>query len=254
MDMINMVVAFAYPVTMSLLPTASAALARRDTTEVDRIISTAFRVIILLAFPAGVGLSVLSTPIMRFILPAQPQSALAAGPHLAVLAFAVMLIYLMILSNAILQTYGKEIIPIFTVIAGGVTKIGMNYILVGRPEINIHGAPISTICCYGVIVVLDLFFVWKYSPQKPRYIQLFVKPALAAALMGGAAWAGYGLAARFLLHGAVTYGQNAVATFFGIGFGALVYGVLIIALGILRAEDAASLPHGDRIAKLLHLR
>ena len=254
MDMINMVVAFAYPVTMSLLPTASAALARNDTEEVDRIVSTAFRVIILLAFPAGVGLSALSTPIMRFILPAQPQAALAAGPHLTVLAFSVMLIYLMILSNAILQTYGREIIPIFTVIAGGLTKIGMNYILVGRPEINIHGAPVSTVCCYGVIVALDLFFVWKYSPQKPKYLRLFAKPVLASALMGGAAWAAHGLAARFLLRGGVSYGQNAVATFIGIGCGMVVYGVLVIALGILTAEDARTLPHGEKIAKLLHLR
>ena len=84
-------------------------------------------------------------------------------------------ICLMILTNAILQTYGKEKLPIFTVIAGGVVKVVMNYILVGNPEINIHGAPISTLCCYLTICVLNLFFVWKYSPQKPRYIQLFVK-------------------------------------------------------------------------------
>ena len=65
----------------------------------------------------------------------------------------------MVLTNAILQTYGKEKIPIFTVIAGGVVKIILNYILVGNPEINIHGAPISTLCCYMVIAGLNLFFV-----------------------------------------------------------------------------------------------
>ena len=255
MDMVNMVVAFAYPVTMSLLPTASAALARRDTEAVDRIVSTAFRVIVILALPAGVGLSALSTPIMRFILPAQPAAALAAGPHLAALGFSVVLIYLMILSNAILQTYGRELIPIFTVIAGGVTKISMNYLLVGRPEINIHGAPVSTLCCYSVIVVLDLFFVWKYSPRKPRYLSLFVKPVLASVLMGAAAWASYGLTARFVLGGgSLSYPQNAAALMLSIGLGMVVYGVLVCALGILRAEDVAAVPHGRTIVKVLRLK
>ena len=57
MVMPNMVASFVYPVTMSLLPFAAAALARNDTREADRTISTAFRLLALLALPAGIGLS-----------------------------------------------------------------------------------------------------------------------------------------------------------------------------------------------------
>ena len=114
----------------------------------------------------------------------------------------------MILTNAILQTYGKEKLPIFTVIVGGIVKIIMNYFLVGNPDINIHGAPISTLCCYLVIVVLNLFFVWKYSPQKPRYLAALRKargrfPAHGRRGLGGlwpgqpgAGWAFLALARR----------------------------------------------------------
>ena len=197
----------------------------------------------------------LSTPIMRLILPARPESALAAGPHLRVLAFSCILIFLMILTNAILQTYGREIIPIFTVIAGGLTKIFMNYILVGNPEINIHGAPVSTLCCYGVIVMLNLFFVWKYSPRKPHYFALMAKPALASALMGAAAWAAYGLFSRLISRGgAVSLMHNAVSVLFGILTGVVVYGILVIAMGILRADDLKSVPHGKTIIRILHLK
>ena len=255
MDMVNMVVAFAYPVTMSLLPSASAAMARKDTRLADSIISSAFRVIIILSFPAGVGLSVLSEPIMRLMLPAQPQAAVAAGSHLRILGFACILIFLMILSNAVLQTYGKERIPIFTVIAGGLTKITMNYILVGTPSVNIHGAPVSTLCCYGVIVTLNLIFVWIYSPEKPRYVQLFFKPVCAAAVMGAGAWGTCGLLSRVLSGGGtVSFLHNAIATLFGIGTGVVIYGVMVIALGILRADDVRSIPHGKTLIKILHLR
>lgn len=253
MDMVNLPPSFVFPVTMSLIPVAAAALARRDHREADRIISSAFRLIAILALPCGVGLSVLSTPIMRLVLPAQPEAALAAGPHLRVLGFACIFICVMNLTNAILQTYGKVRIPIYTVVAGGVVKIAMNYILVGTPEINIHGAPISTLCCYVVIALLNLFFVWKYSPTKPRYFQLFFKPAVATALMGGGAWATHGLVSR-VLSGHSAYGANAIATLCGILAGVIVYAILVVALRILRAEDLKTVPHGAKLARLLHLR
>ena len=253
MDMPNMVASFVYPVTMSLIPFAAAAMAQKDTAKANSIISSAFRLIAILALPAGVGLSVLSTPIMRLLLPTQQEDALAAGPHLQILGIALVFICLMILTNAILQTYGKEKLPIFTVIAGGITKIVMNYILVGNPDINIHGAPISTLCCYMVIVGLNLFFVWKYSPEKPRYLQIFLKPVAASALMGAAAWAVHGFAARALA-GHSAYLANAAATFCGILAGVVVYAILVIVLRILRAEDVQSIPHGKTLIKLLHLK
>ena len=253
MDLINLPPSFVYPVTMSLIPFAAAALARKDNAEADRIISSAFRLIAILALPAGVGLSVLSTPIELLVLPMQREDALAAGPHLRILGFALIFICIMILTNAILQTYGKERIPIFTVIAGGVTKILMNYILVGNPDINIKGAPVSTLCCYMVIVGLNLFFVWKYSPKKPHYLQLFAKPVVATALMGAAAWAVHGFVDR-ALSGLGVYTANAAGVLAGIAAGVVVYAVLVIALRILRADDVRSIPKGETLIKLLHLK
>ena len=253
MDMLNLPPSFVFPVTMSLIPVAAAALARKDHRETDRIISSAFRLIAILALPCGVGLSVLSTPIMRLVLPAQPEAALEAGPHLQVLGLACIFVCVMNLTNAILQTYGKVHLPVLTVVLGGLVKIILNYVLVGKPEINIHGAPISTLCCYVVIAGLNLFSVWLYSPQKPRYLQIFVKPVIASVLMGGGAWAVHGFVSR-ALSGHSAYGANAIATLCGILAGVIVYAVLVVALRILRAEDLKTVPHGTKLAKLLHLR
>ncbi|MDD3347582.1 polysaccharide biosynthesis protein [Oscillibacter sp.] len=253
MNLINLPPSFVYPVTMSLIPFAAAAITRQDHAGAGRIVASAFRLIALLAIPAGVGLSVLGGPILLMLYPSQQVDAAAAGPHMRWLGIACIFICVMTLTNAILQTYGKEQLPIFTVIAGGATKIIMNYILVGNPDINIHGAPISTLCCYLVICGLNLFFVWKYSPEKPRYLQLFAKPILASALMGGSAWAVYGFVNR-ALHGHSAYGANALATMVGIGVGVVVYGILVIVLQILRAEDVRSVPHGEKLIHLLHLK
>ena len=104
-----------------------------------------------------------------------------------------------------------------------------------------------------VIVGLNLFFVWKYSPEKPTYLQIFLKPVAASVLMGAAAWAVHGFADRALT-GHSAYLANAAATFCGILAGVVVYAILVIALRILRAEDVHSIPHGKTLIKLLHLK
>ena len=253
MNLINLPPSFVFPVTMSLIPFAAAALTRRDHAEAGRIVSSGFRIVAVLAIPAGVGLSVVGGPALQMLFPLRQADAIAAGPHMRWLGLACIFMCLMNLTNVILQTYGKEMIPIWTVIAGGVTKVVMNYILVGNPEINIHGAPVSTLCCYVVIVGLNLFFVWKYSPEKPHYLQIFVKPVIASALMGGAVWAVHGFVSR-ALSGHSAYGANAIATLVGILAGVIVYAILVVALRILRAEDLKTVPHGAKLAKLLHLR
>lgn len=270
-DLINLPPSFVFPVTMSLFPFAAAALARNDTAKANRIFSSAFRLIALLAIPAGIGLSVLAGPILLLLYPAQPEAALAAAPLLRVLGFACIFICIMNLTNAILQSYGQEKLPIYTMIAGGLTKIVMNYYLVGNPEINIAGAPISTLCCYVVIVSLNLFFVWKYSPQKLSYGQLFTKPIIASLLMGASAWAAYGILSRALTGSYMTlasqfstgiaqgefwvhYKNNAVSTLGAIAIAVAIYGILVLALRILRAEDLESVPHGKKLAKILRLK
>lgn len=254
MNLVNFPPSFVYPVTMSLIPFAAAALARHDNAAASRTVSSAFKLIALLAFPCGIGLSVLSTPILLTLYPAQQKAAVAAGPLLNVLGIACIFICIMILTNAILQTYNHERIPIFTMIVGGIVKILMNYFLVGNPEINISGAPISTLCCYGTISLLNLFFVWKYSPEKPKYFSLFAKPLFASILMGGAAWATYGLLERTLSQGHSAYLSNAAATMAGVFAGIVVYFILVVALRVLRAEDVRKMKKGETIIRLFHLK
>ncbi|MCI2058807.1 MAG: polysaccharide biosynthesis protein [Oscillibacter sp.] len=254
MDLINLPASFVYPVTMSLLPFAAAALARHDSAEADRTVTSAFRLIALLALPCGVGLSVLSTPILTLLYPALPEDAAAAGPLLGVLGIACIFICIMILTNAVLQSYGHEAIPIFTVIAGGIVKVVMNYFLVGNPRWNIAGAPVSTLCCYVVVAGLNLFFVWKYSPQKPRYLAIFAKPVLASLLMGAAAGGMYSLLGTALRGRTGAYLVNAVSTLGGIAAGVAVYFFLVLALHILRADDVRNMRGGEKLIRMLHLK
>ena len=96
MNLINLPPSFVFPVTMSLIPFAAAALTRKDSAQAGRIVSSAFRIIAVLAIPAGVGLSVMGGPALLMLYPAQQTDALAAGPHMRWLGIACIFICLIL--------------------------------------------------------------------------------------------------------------------------------------------------------------
>ena len=187
--------------------------------------------------------------------PAQYTDALAAGPHMRWLGIACIFICLMNLTNAILQTYGKEHLPIITVIIGGITKIILNYILVGNPAINIHGAPIGTLVCFALTALLNLIAVARIAPFRLNYPGYFLRPLFASLVMAFAARGVYALAAHFLIPSVEEVSRLTLLLCVGIAIGVavVIYGVLVLALHCIRRSDLELLPKGDKLARLLHI-
>lgn len=72
-------------------------------------------------------------------------------------------------------------------------KIFTNYNVVAMPQVGIYGAPMGNIFCFGLCLLLDLLLISRVVPRRPRYLPIFLKPLIASVIMGGAAWAVYGL-------------------------------------------------------------
>lgn len=105
------------------------------------------------------------------------------GSLLAVLGIASMFVCLMLISNSILQSYGRVHVPVFTMLIGGVVKIIFNYNLTAVPSINIHAAPFGTLVCFVIVSSLNLFFVYRTMEDKPNYFKVFAKPLIASLVM-----------------------------------------------------------------------
>ncbi len=246
----NLPAAFLPAVAVSLIPAVTVAVTRQDHREVNRVVTTSFRLIAMLAIPAGTGLSVMAGPILLLLYPARRETAIAATYHLQLLGAASVLVCVMLLTNSIMQAHGKVYWPIYTMLIGGGVKVAVNYILVGNPAINVKGAPVGTLICYGLIAVLNLMIVSHLLEKKPNYAAIFAKPLLASAAMGGAAWAAHGLLGRFLSGG---YVKESLCTLTAVGIAVLVYLILVIALRMITREDLKMVPHGEKLARLLHL-
>ena len=249
-------------ITASVIPAVSGALARRDRRGAGRISASALRITALLAFPMGVGLFVLGKPIMRLLF-ARSLNVELAGPLLSTLGLATVFVCMMLVCNSVLQAHGFVNLPVLVMVAGGGLKIIANYNVVAMPKVGIYGAPVGNILCFGTCLVLDLAIISRVIPNRPRFAPIFLKPLAASALMGGAAWAVYGLLSRVLstaqesLSGEVSRTLsstgNAVATLAAIGVAAAVYLVLVVALRGVSRDDLALMPKGEKLARLLRL-
>lgn len=239
-------------ITASVIPAVSGALARRDRRGAGKITGSALRITALLAFPMGVGLFVMGTPIMQLLYPA--LSAQLAGPLLSTLGLATVFVCMMLVCNSVLQAHSFVNLPVLVMLLGGGLKIVTNYHVVVQPGIGIYGAPMGNILCFGLCLALDLVVIARVIPKRPAYLPIFVKPLLASLVMGGAAWAVNGLLTRLLSHGGELSRMGcALTVFLSIGVAMVVYMVLVVALRIISRDDLALMPKGDKIARLLRL-
>lgn len=261
----NLPSAFMTPLTASVIPAVSAARAVKNYRQGARISETALRTTALIAFPAGVGLFALGEPIIRLLYPGTDVAL--AGWLLSILGLASICVCFMLICNSIMQAHHLVTIPMLTTLVGCVLKIIVTYVLVGNAEVNIKGGPVSTLVCFGVIALLDLFIIKRTLPRSLSYVRSFLKPGLSAVIMGFAAWGVYGLLSKVLVGmdafrvltedgaaASLSYTGNALAAVVAIGVAVVVYAVLIVVTRAISSDDLSLMPKGDKIAKLLHIR
>ena len=251
MTLYNLPSSLMIALTASVIPTVSAALARRDRAHTARVIGSSFRVTALLAFPMGFGLWALAEPIFK-LLYSRYDSTLG-GPLLATLGIASIFVCIMLITNSILQSYGRVNVPIVTMLIGGIVKIVLNYNLVAIPSVNIHGAPIGTLVCFALTALLNLVIVTRTMADKPNYFALFAKPLLASFLMAMSAKLVYRLLTDVI---ALSSARLSLILCVGgaIGIAVVVYVVLVLTLHIITKDDLALLPKGEKVAKILKIR
>ena len=245
----NLPAAFITPLTISIVPAIAGAIARGDRENGAKIAEDSMRMSAVLSLPMGVGLAVLSYPIVNVLYP----NSHSAGPGLlSIMGVASFFVCIMLMENAVLQASGKERLPMYSMITGSLVKIAVNWVLVARPEINIYGAPIGTLVGYIVMCVMNYVFLCRALPTRPRVTKILLRPLLSSAVMGAAAWAVYGLAARFI--GTGRWIGMALSMVLAIAIAIVVYLVAAISLKTVTSEDMKMIPGGEKLSNFLHIQ
>lgn len=242
----NLPFAMMTPIAACVIPGVSAALARRNRKEAQKLSESALRIGLLVAMPMGMGIFALGEPIMALLI--RNTDSAAAGPLLSMLGIASIFVSIQALFNSILQANGIVTLPVVAAILGGIAKLVVNYVLVGNPDIMISGAPIGTLSCFVLIDVLELFILRRAVRRPPSFVRAAAKPLIASVLMAGTTWAFYGLLSNML------HLRNSISTLLAIFAGVCVYAALVLALRAITAEDLSLMPKGDKIAKILKIQ
>lgn len=188
----------------------------------------------------------LSVSLIPAITQAKARHDEAAAYHLTVLGIASIFVCLMVVTNGILQANGRESVPIWTLLAGGVLKIVTNYLMVGNPDMGIRGAPVGTLYSYALIVVLNMIAVHRCMKGQVDFFRCLWRPGLCTVVMALAARSAYGLLAAHV-------SQN-LAAVAAIAAAAAVYVILALALGAVTADDLRHFKKGEKWVQRLHLR
>ena len=145
--------------------------------------------------------------------------------------------------TGILQGAGKQHIPVVNLFIGGVVKVVLMLTLMRNPAIEIQGAAISTTACYTVAGILDAIYLIRFTKLRLNVLDTFIKPAIAALIMGGAAYFSYGF-----IHARIASNTISTAVAILIGVGLYLFGVLWMQM--FTEEDLAFVPGGSILAKL----
>lgn len=242
MTYVNLVPTITLTFGISALPVITSAWAMQNRQQLKATVESVLRITLLVALPAGIGLSVLAEPLM-FLVYGQKHVSEIVGPMLQVLGIATIFVCLTAPVNSIFQAVGRADIPAKIIVLGGVVKLILNVVLVTRPEWNVMGSVYSTAACYAVMVIAGLLTLHRLLQLRLPVWKTVGKPLIAALLCGAAAWASNGLLARAI--------SPRLATVLAVGLAGIVYGICLLVLKILTKDDIFMLPKGEKIAKIL---
>lgn len=245
----NLPAAFMTPLTIAIVPAVAGAIAKGNQSEAEKTSEDAMRIASVISMPMGVGLAVLSFPIVNILYPNSHE----AGPGLlSIMGIASFFVCIVLMENAILQAAGKEKLPMIALISGSVLKILINWIIIAIPSVNIYGAPIGTLFGYLCMALLDYTFIRKALKQNPNLRKAFLNPLLCSAAMGVLAIAVYRLCMHLPLHS--TKLCMLIAMLLAILAAVIAYVLLVVKSACITYNDMKLIPGGEKVGRFLHMR
>jgi stage V sporulation protein B len=175
-SMTNLPTILLYPIANALVPLITSAHELKDRTAEKRMRAFSMRVILLIAIPCAFGMSIFSREILALMF--NEASVNNAAPWLSVSSLSIIFLGIIAITNAYLNSAGKQRLPIVSMVVGAAVKLIGNAILL--PQIGMIGASISTVACYFVAAGLNIFFTLKHVGKLPDIRSTFLKPIFCA--------------------------------------------------------------------------
>lgn len=234
---VQIVTVFASSVILPLIPNISAKLAQNDHFGTQKVIEKTFFLTYLLSVPAASGLFALTYPINLGLF-----TDLVGSSVLAIISLSSLFTSLTILGTGVLQGINKARLAAWIIVAGVVTKVFLNVILVNL--FGLDGAAISTAIVYLLLFLANIYFIQKHAKFNAFNQKTFII-VIASLLMAAI----IGLPTLFINFELATRGFAMLYLIVAIATGAVIYLVLLFAGKVLNKELIGGLPLVNKFIK-----
>lgn len=237
----TMPIAIASALSTAIVPSLVRSYVAGDRSVVKNKIDMALKFSMIIAFPCGMGLSVLGVPINKLLFGSSGDDA---APMMVFSIFTVIAFSLSTISNAILQGIDKLKVPIKnSAISLGLHLIILPCLLIVF-KLNIYGVVIGDILFGATVSVLNAMSIKKYLNYRQNMFETFVKPFICAGVMGAGCFGIYKL-----FNGLIKI--NAISTIVAIMVAVVIYALMLVITKTVTEDELLSMPKGAMIAKLM---
>lgn len=165
----------------SALPNISHHYARGNKEAIVRNSKNTVFVTLVISMPAGLGISFFSKEILTTLFNGRIAEIEASSQSLSILGIATVFISLTVTSFSLLQSIGKQKLPIYILLISLPVKLILNIILIRVPSLGISGAAISTTVFYIVTAVASSVCYFKAIGSRLDIFSDIIKPLYASA-------------------------------------------------------------------------
>ncbi len=256
-----------FPIATSILPAISAALSVKKIGRATHLTEQAIRISGIISVPCGAFLLVAGRHCITLLygisewdeaLPMANGSQLlpidAAAVSLSILAFAVFFISIVSTCNSLLNAYGKPHLPFIAVLVG-IAVLTVSEIALLYSPLGIYGAPLSSLICYCIVMLIDMYFLKKYCGVKLKLSSMFARPILCGAVSAVVTYGAYigSKSLWVLIVGENTDTRAASLAILLVSGIALVvsYAVATLLFKAIKENEVRLLPMGNKLADML---
>lgn len=237
----TMPIAIAGSLATAMVPSLVRSYAQKNNQDVKSKINLAIKFSMIIAFPCGMGLSVLGGPINLMLFNDNSN----IGSQIMIFSiFTVVAFSLSTISNAILQGIDKLKVPIKNSAISIIIHLIILPVLLVIFKLNIYAVVIGDFLFGITVSVLNAHSIKKYTGYKQEYKNTFIKPLICSGLMGIVSLLTYKGVYKLI-------SSNTLSVLVAIIIAVVVYGVTLIITKTITEDELLSMPKGNLIIKLL---
>lgn len=241
---INVIATFSSALTLVMIPSIASLVAKKEYDSVQRRISQAWLMTVVIGLPSSVGLAVLSRPVNIMMYKSDEGTTVVA-----VLVLSAIFSTLAVTSSGILQGLGYNKLPVRHLFIGAFIKVIGNLLLI--PLFGITGSALAMVIAYLVICTLNVFMVSRKTGATISYHRVFIKPVFSTAIMAATMFLSL-WAIEWFMEAPITGRINSMLVVISlIVLGTVVYTISLLLTRTIGESELRLLPMGEKICKVL---